>query len=182
MFWHCHWLLSRLETDPHADVASETPGKGRKLEFVDCTEQAKIIFHSLESGNTISTSTILLNEYFWKPPTLKYRRIQPWLIDHVISESTRLYAGFEHADTFQIFHDGLTARGTILPCREGVQGSPTAQSRPNNQGTRYEGKLLDDAPEICRGLDSFGVEHLSHSVRLHTALTSILVADDPLRF
>jgi hypothetical protein len=30
------------------------------------------------------------------------------LIDHVISESTRMYAGTPHADSFIIFHDGLS--------------------------------------------------------------------------
>jgi hypothetical protein len=64
-------VLSTLEIDPHADVASEKPGKGRHSEIVDCTEQAKFIYHALESGNTISTTTVLINAYFRKPKRLK---------------------------------------------------------------------------------------------------------------
>jgi hypothetical protein len=108
------------------------------------------------------------------------------LIDHVISESTRLYAGSEHADTFQIFHDGLTAwwepAAQDYIAKKGFKDRQLRSLGPTNKGTRYEGKLPGDSPEICRGLDSFGFAHLSHSVRLHTALTSILAADDPLRF
>jgi hypothetical protein len=165
MFRYPPRLLSRLEIDPHADVASEKPGKGRKLELVDCTEQAKVIYHSLESGNTISTSTILLKECFRKPPKLRYRRIQPWLIDHVISESTHLYAGSEHADTFQIFHDDLTAwwepAAQSYIAGKGFKDRQLRSLGPTIKGTRHEGKLQESlrrsvgawialASRICR--------------------------------
>lgn len=108
------------------------------------------------------------------------------LIDHVISESTRLYAGTERASTFWIFHDGLTAwwepAAQAYIASKGFKDRQLRCIGSTNADNRYAGKLPGDSPEICRALDSFGFAHLAYSVRIHTALTSILAPEDPGRF
>ena len=108
------------------------------------------------------------------------------LIDHVIAESTRMYAGTKFAKTFFIFHDGLTAwwepEAQAYIKKLNFQDRQLRSLPPTNAGTRYAFKLPGNSPEICRGLDSFGFAHLQRSVKLHTSLTSVLKADHPCRF
>ena len=108
------------------------------------------------------------------------------LIDHVISQSKALYAGTEFADSFYIFHDGLTAWWE--PSAQAYIASLGFQDRqlrcidPTNADNRYKGKPVGDSPELCRALDSFGFAYLQSSVRLHSAITSLLPKDHPKRF
>ena len=108
------------------------------------------------------------------------------IIDHVISESNKVYAGTEHEGTFLIFHDALLqwwedpaqeylhSKGFLLRQIQNLD--------PTNKGTRYAGKLCGDSPEMCRGLDSHGFAHLRESVHLHTALSTVYDTDDIRRF
>jgi hypothetical protein len=108
------------------------------------------------------------------------------LIDHVISESTRLYAGTDVAGTFCIFHDGLTAwwepEAQAYIKDKGFQDRQLRSLGTTNSGNRYKGKPVGDSPELCRGLDSFGFAHLQRAVRLHTAMTSCLPPGHASRF
>jgi hypothetical protein len=108
------------------------------------------------------------------------------LIDHVIAESKRIYAGTPHADTFIIFHDGLSqwweaeAQEYIR-----VKGFRDRQLRcvgTTNMGNRYMGKVTGDSPEICRGLDAHGFADLKLSMAFHTSLTSTYAFADRRRF
>ena len=80
------------------------------------------------------------------------------LIDHVIAESTRMYAGTKFANTFSIFHDGLTAwwepEAQAYIKKLNFQHRQLRSLPPTNAGTRYAFKLPGNSPEICRGLDS----------------------------
>lgn len=108
------------------------------------------------------------------------------LIDHVIAESTRLYAGTPFANTFSIFHDGLTAwwekEAQEYIAERGFKHRQLRCLPGTNDNTRYAGKLPGNSPEICRALDSFGFAHLQRSWKVHTSLTSILDPKDNRRF
>jgi hypothetical protein len=108
------------------------------------------------------------------------------LIDHVIDESTTMYAGTECAETFFIYHDALTAwweeKAQRHIASRGFKNRQIRSFSPTNDGTRYELKLVGDSPELCRALDSHGFAYLAFSLKLHTSLTSILAHDDPRRF
>jgi hypothetical protein len=51
-----------------------------------------------------------------------------------------------------------------------------------NRGTRYEGKLVGDRPEFCRGLDAYGFADLKRCTERMRALTSTYAVNDPRRF
>jgi hypothetical protein len=108
------------------------------------------------------------------------------LIDHVISESTRLYAGTDVANSFCIFHDGLTAwwepQAQAYIKDKGFLHRQLCSLGTTNSGNRYKGKPVGDSPELCRGLDSFGFAHLQRAVRLHTSVTSGLPRGHPSKF
>lgn len=108
------------------------------------------------------------------------------LINHVISESDAMYAGTEWASSYLVFHDALslwwTREAQEYIASRGFSKRQLCCIDPTNAGTRYQGKLPGDSPEMCRGLDSFGFAHLQRAVTVHTSLTSILPANDPRRF
>jgi hypothetical protein len=51
-----------------------------------------------------------------------------------------------------------------------------------NHGTRYQGKVVGDSPEFCRGLDAYGFSDFKRSTEKMRALTSGYDIDDPQRF
>lgn len=108
------------------------------------------------------------------------------LIDHVLAQSTAMYAGTALADKFIVFHDALSAWWT--PEAQAYIKSKGFEHRqlrclpPTCVGTRYANKLPGDSPEICRGLDSFGFAHLARALALHTAITTVLPPADERRF
>ena len=108
------------------------------------------------------------------------------IMDHVVSESKRVYEGTSRFDDFCIFHDGLSQWW-----EEGSQnylhslGFRDRQLRAygdTNQGTRYFRKVVGDSPELCRGLDSHGFADLVRSMIFHTVLTSSYAVTDARRF
>ena len=51
-----------------------------------------------------------------------------------------------------------------------------------NLGTRYEGKIVGDSPEMYRALDSHGFADLEAAIYKYASLTSIYPLGDPRRF
>ena len=101
------------------------------------------------------------------------------LIDHVIQESTKIYAGTEHADTFRIFHDGLSMRWDAdaqdYIRKLGFYERQLKARDPTNHNEkckRYRNKLTGDSPELCRALDSHGFADLKRSIEYHCCLTA----------
>ncbi|KAJ1419701.1 hypothetical protein B484DRAFT_400097, partial [Ochromonadaceae sp. CCMP2298] len=108
------------------------------------------------------------------------------LIDHVIAESTRMYAGSAHANDFIIFHDGLSqwweAEAQQYIRSKGFGDRQLRCTGTTNAGNRYAGKVCGDSPEICRGLDAHGFADLKLSMAYHTSLSSKYAHDDPRKF
>jgi hypothetical protein len=108
------------------------------------------------------------------------------IIDHVITESTAVYADTDKADTFLIYHDALS----LWWSKEAQQyiesqGFGSRQLKcltPTNDGGRYANKLVGDSPELCRGLDSHGFADLKRSTMVHLALSSKYAKDDVRKF
>jgi hypothetical protein len=70
--WGSVWaVIAKLNRDPKADVRSEVKGKGWRREIYDFTPQAEFIYTSLEVGNTVGTTTVLLNNMFRHPRRLR---------------------------------------------------------------------------------------------------------------
>ena len=51
-----------------------------------------------------------------------------------------------------------------------------------NKGTRYEGKIVGDSPEMCRALDSHGFADLKAAIMACSSYTSVLPIGDARRF
>lgn len=107
------------------------------------------------------------------------------LMDHVIDTSADAYSGTDMADSFVIFHDGLSAWWEV-----GAQAHMTARGFKHRQirnitaniGTRYEAKVVGDSPEICRGLDSHGFADMKAAILKYVSYSSLYEQDDPRRF
>ena len=97
------------------------------------------------------------------------------MMDHVINESEKAYAGTSMADTFMIFHDGLSlwwvpeeqaymeSRGFAhRQLRILSKSCVDKVSRHCKMGEL--GKLVDDSPELFRALDSHGLADLDAAV------------------
>ena len=108
------------------------------------------------------------------------------IIDHVITESTKIYAGTDRADTFFIFHDGLTVWWTIESQDYieslGFRHRQLCCMGDTNKGNRYENKVVGDSPEICRGLDAYGFADFRRFIERMRALTSSYEMSNPKRF
>ena len=108
------------------------------------------------------------------------------LIDHVVAESTKAYAGTPHANDFSIFHDGLSAWWEAGPqAHMASLGMAHRQIRniSANIGARYELKIVGDSPEMYRGLDSHGFADLKAAVMAYASYTSVYpYKDDRRRF
>eukprot|EP00732_Lithocolla_globosa_P000473 Lithocolla_globosa_v1_NODE_141_length_5757_cov_121.254121.p2 type:complete len:335 gc:universal NODE_141_length_5757_cov_121.254121:3013-2009(-) len=109
------------------------------------------------------------------------------LMDHVVKHSKAVYAGTPAADTFLIFHDHLSQwweadAQKYLHERHGFRDRQLRCLGDVNKGTRYEGKLVGDSPELCRGLDSHGFSDLKRSMDYHVAISSTYPITDSRRF
>jgi len=107
------------------------------------------------------------------------------LMDHVIDESAKAYEGTIHEHDFFIFHDGLSAwweAGAQTHLR--ARGFEHRQIRniTANTGTRYEGKIVGDSPEMCRALDFHGFADLKAAILSYVSFTSYYDNDDPQKF
>jgi hypothetical protein len=107
------------------------------------------------------------------------------LMDHVIDTSAAAYAGTAHADDFMIFHDGLSSwweAGAQAHMRSRGFEHRQIRNINANKGTRYEGKIVGDSPEMCRALDSHGFADLEAAILAYSSFTSVYAVDDPRRF
>ena len=107
------------------------------------------------------------------------------IMDHVIDESTKAYAGTERADDFHIFHDGLSAwweKGAQEYMKNRGFEHRQIRNITANVGTRYANKIVGDSPEMCRALDSHGFADLKRAIFSFASLTSTYPVDDPRRF
>ena len=66
----------------------------------------------------------------------------------------------EYVNTFLIFHDGLSAwwgkEAQQYLTHKGFGRRQLCSYDPTNVGTRYQGKVAGDSPELCSGLDRNG--------------------------
>ena len=108
------------------------------------------------------------------------------LIDHIISESKKLYKGTDYENTFLIFHDALSSyfehgaqeyinsigfKDRLVKC----------YGDTNSDIKRYKHKLVGDTPELCP-LDAHLFSDFKHSVSVHCSLTSVYDIEDEERF
>ena len=108
------------------------------------------------------------------------------LMDHVVAESKKVYAGTAREHDFLIFHDALSAwweeesqqHMATLGFRDRQLKCITA----NTTSKTYKHKLVGDSPELCRTLDSHGFGDLKDYVRFASALSSVYEVGDPRRF
>jgi hypothetical protein len=109
------------------------------------------------------------------------------LMEHVVRETRAAYANTLRANDCYIFHDGLSAwweKGAQDYLRDVLHFDPDRQLRglgDTNKGTRYEGKLPGDSPEICRALDAHGFADFEYAVRFNSSLSSKYPEGDPRR-
>jgi hypothetical protein len=108
------------------------------------------------------------------------------VMDHVVRESIKAMAGTVHENNFVLFHDGLSAWWEVeaqahlesLGFRNRQIKNITA-----NIGTRYEGKIVGDSPEMCRALDAHGFSDLKAAIFKFSSLTTaVYTAGDPRIF
>jgi hypothetical protein len=108
------------------------------------------------------------------------------IMNHVVLESIKMYEGTNELNTFVIFHDGLKQwwekEAQEHMASLGFRNRQLRCLGNTNSGTIYEGKLVGNSPEICRGLDSHGFADLEASVLHHTALTAVYAIDDQRAF
>ena len=106
-------------------------------------------------------------------------------MDHVIDESTAAFANTDYWDSFFIFHDGLSAWWEAdAQAHLASRGFAHRQIRNTGakKGTRYEGKIVGDSPEMCRALDSHGFADLKLALFKYASFTSLYPTGDPRRF
>ena len=51
-----------------------------------------------------------------------------------------------------------------------------------NKGTRYEGMIVGDSPEMCHALDCHGIADLKGTILAHASFISVYAVGDPHRF
>jgi hypothetical protein len=107
-------------------------------------------------------------------------------IDHMVAEGKRLFAGTPYARTWILQHDALSqfweegAQEYLASLGFGPSRQICAQG-DTNVGTRYEGKLPGDTPEL-EPLDSNLFSDLEYGMKQHVAITSDLALGDPNKF
>jgi hypothetical protein len=109
------------------------------------------------------------------------------MMDHVVAESAKIYANTPEANSFMIFHDGLSAwwekEAQEHMTELGFQDRQLVSIGSTNRGTYYQGRLVGNSPELCRGLDAHGFSDLETSIQYHTSLTRMMYdADDARKF
>jgi len=108
------------------------------------------------------------------------------LIDHMISESKKLYTGTKSENTFLIFHDALSAyfeKGAqeYIKSLGFKDRLVRCYGNTNSDIKRYQHKLVGDSPELCP-LDAHLFSDYKRSVAMHCSLTSVYDINDPQRF
>lgn len=107
-------------------------------------------------------------------------------MDHVATESMKIYGGTAAEGSFKIFHDGLSLwwekDSQDYLNSIGFKDRQIRCTGETNSNNRYKGKLVGDSPELCRGLDSHGFADLKTCVNFHTQLSNALPANHPSRF
>jgi hypothetical protein len=107
-------------------------------------------------------------------------------MDWIVQESKQVYANTIHAESFHIFHDGLSAwwekEAQEYLSTLGFKDRQLRCLGETNAGTRYEGKVVSDSPELCRALDSHGFADLKCQISFATSLTSLFSVNDDRRF
>ena len=97
----------------------------------------------------------------------------------LLTNAPRLRARFFH------FYDGLSAwweaeaQAYLAPR---IFSHCQIRNTTANIGTRYEGKIVGDSPEMCRALDSHGFADLKAALAKYSSYASLYSADDPRRF
>ncbi|KAJ1385737.1 hypothetical protein B484DRAFT_461248, partial [Ochromonadaceae sp. CCMP2298] len=110
------------------------------------------------------------------------------IIDHMWSESKKIYAGTEYENSFFIYRDALKQfweKDAIQYIKQQgwndrllrITGSTNALV-----GKHYEEQVVGDNPEMARALDAFGFSDLKRSMAYHTSLSSLYAVGDPRRF
>ena len=100
------------------------------------------------------------------------------LMDHVVTESRKIYADTTGANTFMIFHDDLSAwrepdAQEYLHTQWGMRDRQIHSFGITNRGRRYYRKLVGNSPELCRGLDAHGFSDLEAAIAYHASLTRL---------
>jgi hypothetical protein len=93
--------------------------------------------------------------------------------------------GTAHAGDFAIFHDDLSAWWeTSAQAHMKALGFEHRQIRniTANKGTRYEGKIVGDSPEMCRAIDYQGFADLKAAVTAYSSYTYSFPIGDARRF
>ena len=106
------------------------------------------------------------------------------LIDHVIDEGDRLFAGTPYAATWVIHHDALgqwwTAAAQAHVASRGMQDRQVCIPGARKTGS-YDGKLVGNSPELMP-LDSNLFADFVCAIKQHVALTAEYANDDPRKF
>jgi hypothetical protein len=110
------------------------------------------------------------------------------IMDHVVAESTKIYANTPVANTFMLFHVGLSTwwekEAQEYLATLGFRDRQLTSLGATNRGSAYyEGKLVGNSPELCRGLDAHGFSDLETSIHYHVSLTRMMYDEgDPRKF
>ena len=109
------------------------------------------------------------------------------LIDHMITESKKIYAGTDIEDRFLMFHDALSQWNeaeALLYIKTRHPGFVNRFIKPVGTtcaGTIYHDKIPGNWPENARGLDSFGSADLEYAMCFNCALAWHYPYGDPRR-
>ena len=109
------------------------------------------------------------------------------LIDHMITESVKLYKGTDMENKFMMFHDALAAwnehavQQYIKDKYPGFERRFITPVGKTCAGTIYKSKAPGNSPENARGLDSFGFADLEYAMCFNCALSGVYPFGDPRR-
>lgn len=113
------------------------------------------------------------------------------LIDHMIEESKKLYAGTDMQDKFMIFHDALStwyegeAQEYIKQQHPGYADRFIRPVGTTAAGTIYNTGTISrppgNSPENARGLDAYGFFDLEHAMSFNCALAHVYLFGDERR-
>ena len=98
------------------------------------------------------------------------------LIDHMITESKKIYAGTDIEDRFLMFYDALSQWNeaeALLYIKTRHPGFVNRFIKPVGTtcaGTIYHDRIPGNWPENARGLDSFGSADLEYAMCFNCAL------------
>ena len=105
------------------------------------------------------------------------------IMDHMITETSKVYEDTEYADNFVIFHDGLAAywekeAQDHLKDRGFNNRQLRAYSPTNDDNRYYKNRVVGDSPELCPSLDYSGFNDHHLSMNFHCALSVEYPRDD----